>query len=70
MYAILGRAATHEDSANASWLVITDDDTLLRYDIFGAVVNRATIRVLIFVGLKFSWNSLSMKNYQILYALH
>ena len=39
MYAILGRAATHEDSANASWLVITDDDTLLRYDIFGAVVN-------------------------------
>ena len=53
MYAILGRAATHEDSANASWLVITDDDTLLRYDIFGAVV---TLRVLIFVGFKFSWN--------------
>ena len=40
MYAILGRAATHEDSANASWLVITDDDTLLRYDIFGAVVHK------------------------------
>jgi len=30
MYAIVKRAATHEELVNKSWLVITDDDTLLR----------------------------------------
>ena len=32
MYAILRRAATHDDISSTSWLVITDDDTLLRYN--------------------------------------